>query len=109
MPSNAQLNDMRRVAQANSQTLRLNHLDLDAIRRVLKTEYTFSVVIGCKDCGTICCGNNADRCKCCRENHASVAGTRINTFARDGRKGHEPIGTVDEILTREPPGKRRTA
>lgn len=99
---------MRRRAQANSSTLRLNHLDIAAIREALK-EYRFSVVMGCMDCRAICCGAGAHRCKCCRENHTTVAGTRINTFARDGRKGHEPLGTVDEILTRVLPVKPRSA
>lgn len=107
MPSNAELNEMRRRAQSNSGSLRVNHVDLESIREALK-EYTFSVVLGCLDCKSICCGNGRHRCKCCQDNHTTVAGTRVHTFARDGRKGHEPLGTVDEILTRVLPAKSRS-
>ena len=108
MPSNADLNELRRRAQANSQEIRLNFDDLAVVRNELKERPTgFRVVYGCADCGTICVGQK-HKCHCCEINKTIVNGVRVNTFARDGRKGHVPLGSVDEVLTRTLPGGPRT-
>lgn len=108
MPSATDLIEIRRRAQANAQTLRLNHLDLEVIRTERSARPGYSVVYACLDCRTICVGERHS-CKCCSDNHQLVGGVRVHTFATDHRRGHEPLGTVDEILTRTPTRPARTS